>query len=324
MDAKKIKEKIVQVLKLKGPNLPVKIARETEISSLFAGAFLSELAKENMIRISNMKVGGSPLYYLKGQETSLEKFYQYLPGKEREAFLHIKENKILKDREQEPAIRVALRSIKDFAVPFKQDEEPMWYFHSLTEQEVRSLLEKSSQIKKPEKEIKIQEKEIKIAEKEIKKAEILVKPIREQKSEKEEKPTKVEIPEKIIERKTEKPLIEIKPIIKKQKSQEKSNKFLEEIKQFLFKKDIEFLEEIKTDKSEIMAKIRINSDLGKISFLLIAKNKKRVTEADIVKAYQKSIDKKMSGLLLFKGELSKKMQEFSKEYKDLIKIEKIE
>ena len=134
---------------------------------------------------------------------------------------------------------------------------------------------------------------------------------------------KTEKQEKIIERKIEKPLIEIKPKIKKSKSQEKSNKFLEEIKQFLFKKDIEFLEEIKADKNEILAKIRINSDLGKISLMMIAKNKKRVTEADIVKAYQKSIDKKMPGILLFKGELSKKMQEFSKEYRDLIKIEKI-
>lgn len=315
MDAKKIKEKIIQVLKLKGPGLTLQIAREAGISSLFAGAFLSELAKENLIKISNMKVGGSPLYYLKGQEMGLEKFYQYLPGKEREAFLLLKEKKILRDREQEPAIRVALRSIRDFAVPFKQDEEPMWYFHSLSEQEIRTMLEKPAQIKKPE-------KEIKASEKEIKKAEILIKPIREQKQVKEEKPIKIGKQEPIIERKIEKPLIEIKPKIKKPGS-EKSNKFLEEIKEFLFKKDIEFLEEIKTDKIEILGKIRINSDLGKISLFMIAKNKKRVTEADIVKAYQKAIDKKMPGLLLFKGELSKKMQEFLREYKDILKIEKI-
>ncbi len=40
------RKKIIDILKAKGPSLPVQIARETELTSLFAGALLSELAKE--------------------------------------------------------------------------------------------------------------------------------------------------------------------------------------------------------------------------------------------------------------------------------------
>ena len=74
-------KKIIDILKSKGPGLPVQIASQVGISSLFAGAFLSELAGGKEVKISKMKVGGSPLYFLNGQEKELEKFYTYLPHK---------------------------------------------------------------------------------------------------------------------------------------------------------------------------------------------------------------------------------------------------
>src|SRR3989338_4037260 len=141
-DAKEIKNKIISIIRLRGPSLPVHISHQTGVSSIFAGAFLSELFAEKLIRISNMKVGGSPLYYLQGQEHLLKNFHQYLPGKEKEAFLLLKENKILQDKEQLPAIRVALRSIRDFAKSFSKDAEIFWRFHSVTEEQVREMLEK--------------------------------------------------------------------------------------------------------------------------------------------------------------------------------------
>src|SRR3989344_5530 len=116
-------EKIIEVIKRKGPSLPIQISKEVGLSSLFISAFLSELAGEKRLKISHLKVGGSPLYFLEGQEEQLEKFYNYMPPKEAEAFLLLKEKKILKDAEQKPAIRIALRSIRDFAVGFKKDEE---------------------------------------------------------------------------------------------------------------------------------------------------------------------------------------------------------
>ncbi len=45
-DTVPIKEKILSVLKKRGPSLPVHVAGETELSMLFASAFLSELLSE--------------------------------------------------------------------------------------------------------------------------------------------------------------------------------------------------------------------------------------------------------------------------------------
>ncbi len=275
-----IKLKILEILKSRGPSLPVHVARETNLSSIFASAFLSELLNEKSIKISHMRVGGSPLYFLKTQESQLEKFYQYLPGKEKEAFLLLKEKSILKDSLLPPPIRVALRNLGDFAIPFRKNEEVFWKYFLYEEPAEKQEIEK-----KPERE-----------------------------KEKQEKVTTT--------KSIEKPLIEIKPQKKKIKN-EQANKFLEEVKNFLIKKDIELLEEISIDKKEIIGKIRINSDLGKIIFLLIAKDKKRVTEADIIKSYQTSIDKKMPCYLLSKGELSKKIKELLLNYKNILKVDKI-
>jgi len=127
-----IKDKIVEFLKRKGPSLPVHIAKEINTSILFTSAFLSELLSEKRITLSNMKIGNSPVYYIKGQESLLENYSDYLKNKEKEAFLLIKEKKFLKDSEQAPAIRVALREIKDFAIQFRfqNSQELMWRYYT--------------------------------------------------------------------------------------------------------------------------------------------------------------------------------------------------
>ena len=137
-DTSEIKEKIISVLRKNGPSLPVHIAREIESNMLFTSAFLSELAAEKRIKISNMKVGNSPLYFIQGQDPMLEKFSQYLKSREKDAFASLKERKFLKDNEQEPAIRVALREIKDFAVPFKKEEEIIWRYFTVSEKEFKT------------------------------------------------------------------------------------------------------------------------------------------------------------------------------------------
>jgi len=148
-DTSEIKEKIISVLRKNGPSLPVHIAREIESSMLFTSAFLSELAAEKRIKISNMKVGNSPLYFIQGQDPMLEKFSQYLKSREKDAFASLKERKFLEDNEQEPAIRVALREIKDFAVPFKKEGEIIWRYFTVSEKEFK-IKEKPKLIAKKE------------------------------------------------------------------------------------------------------------------------------------------------------------------------------
>ncbi len=271
-------EKIIEVIKRRGPSLPIQISKEVGLSSLFVSAFLSELAGEKRVKISHLKVGGSPLYFLEGQEEQLEKSYNYLHPREVEAFLLLKEKKILKDTEQKPAIRIALRSIRDFAIGFKKDEEIFWRYALTPESEIISILE-PKKISKPEK-IQVQE------------------------------------------------IIEVKNIQEKQKEQKEARKkqtsetFLEEVKSYLKQKNIELINLEAYDKKELIAKIRFNLTPEKIH-LLLAYNKKKINDKELLKAYKKSIKYQLDYLILFKGELSKKLKDTIEAYKNLISTDKM-
>jgi hypothetical protein len=151
-DTSIIKRKIISIIQEQGPSLPVQIASKTQVSPLFISAFLSELLSSQEIKTSNMRVGSSPLYLIPGQEPQLEKFAIYLKSKEKEAFILLKENQILKDSEQQPAIRVALRAIKDFAIPSQKNNELYWkYFTYQKEIEENNKEENNSSNNEPQK-----------------------------------------------------------------------------------------------------------------------------------------------------------------------------
>ena len=72
-DALTIKrDKIIEIVKEQGPLLPMIIMKGLEIDSTYAGAMLSEMVSSKMLKITNVKRGGSPFYYLEGQEERLE------------------------------------------------------------------------------------------------------------------------------------------------------------------------------------------------------------------------------------------------------------
>src|SRR3989338_5535239 len=151
-----IVNKIMNMLRRKGPTLPVHIASETGLSTLFASAFLSELISRKIVKLSSMRIGSSPLYFLSGQEEQLMKFAEYIKGKERDAYDLIMESGVLRDDELEPAIRVAMRSIRDFAFSIQANldgkEIIFWRFLTTKEDEakerIRKLLEKERELLK--------------------------------------------------------------------------------------------------------------------------------------------------------------------------------
>jgi hypothetical protein len=113
------KEKILKFIEINGPSLPVHISKHLRLDSLLSSAFLSDLLSDKELKISCLRVGNSPLYFIRGQEFQLEKFANFLPGKEQEAFYLLKEHGVLNDGLMLPAIRVALRAIKDFSFPLE-------------------------------------------------------------------------------------------------------------------------------------------------------------------------------------------------------------
>jgi len=277
-DTSEIKEKIIFILRRNGPGLPVHIAREIESSILFTSAFLSELASEKRIKISQMKVGNSPLYYLPGQEQLLEKSSHYLKSKEKEAFMLLKEKKFMKDSEQDPAIRVALREIKDFAVPFKKDEEIFWRYFTI-----------------PITEFKITEKPKKIEKKKIEKTLDIFSTSRK----------------KEIIKRTQKKKIS--------KTSQKEKNFFNKAKEFLTEKSTELIDIISFSKDEIV--LRVKDTKGEK--IVVAYNKKRISDNDIIKAAKKSAEFNLPYIVLSLGEPLKKVHELIRAIKNLYSIEKL-
>ena len=272
------KEKILAILRRRGPSLPVHVAREMEMSMLFASAFLSELLSEKKIKISFMRVGSSPLYFIAGQEVSLKKFSQYLGRKEKEAYSLLENKKFLKDTEQEPAIRVALRSMKDFAIPFKKSEEIYWKFFTESEDNLK-ILEKPKIQKIIEKK---QEKGLQIFDKPVNKKE--------------------------------------KPVKKKTISKKTNEKFFEKVKEFLSSKSIEITDIINFNKGELILKVLVNNKPE----ILIAYNKKRINETDIVKAHQKASELNLHYIVISLAEPAKKLKTFLEAAQNLSAIGKLE
>lgn len=347
-DSSHTKEKILSILRMKGPTLPVYISQELGISMLFASAFLSELLSDKLIKISYMRVGNSPVYYISGQEKQLEKFSNYLKSKEKEAFLLLQNKKFLKDSEQPPAIRVALRGIKDFAFPFRRNGEIIWRYLTSKESEFRmdkKPIEEHEYIEaKPKvfdneereiadkiiKDIKIEDieeirkekerlrKEKGKIEEEIKEEEeVEEKPIEEEKP--REKERKEEKPEKKKPKpKTAKP--KAKKTVKKKTTPKQDSKFFDKIKEFLSKETIEIVTIESFNKNEILLRIKSDGE----EKLLVAYNKKRILDIDIINANKKASALNLKYFILSMGEPSKKLSNLIESAQNLEKIEKIE
>jgi hypothetical protein len=340
MEVNENHEKIIGIIKESGPSLPMQIARKLSMDSLFISAFLSELVNRKRVKVSHLKVGGSPLYFLEGQEKQLEPYHKYLHPKEGDAFLMLKKARILKDSEQEPSIRVALRSIRDFSLGFKRDEEIFWRYFLVDEEEVRGILEVKevknvNGRKKPEIKINEEEQEIEVEEEDdlevgenvkikIKKKESDIEDIeKELEIEKNEFEKKVGISKKDVKIKDEKnefenPLVmnEKKPVKKKKEKSE----FVLKVIDFIKNKGFEIISEGDYKAKEYNGVIKINSDLGFIKFLTQAKDKKTITETDLRKLLSNAQATPLPALMIYTGEIGKKAVEFTEKYSSVLKI----
>ncbi|MBM3233124.1 hypothetical protein FJZ18_03100 [Candidatus Pacearchaeota archaeon] len=306
----KNKDFIVSTLENKGPSLPVHIARSVNLSTLFASAFLSELYGEKRILMSHLKVGSSSLYYLPGQEGQLENFIQYLNPKEKEAFSLLKKEKILKDELQEPAIRVALRQIKDFAHPINTaingETYVFWKYFLLSDQETDKMIE-----------------QLVFPRKELNSPPLLPTQNKENDSNEDVQTKKEKVPRKpraIIPTK----IVSIQlPFSSQSIEQPVYSPFAQIVKDHLQKKDITLHQIISDNKKEVLAKISIKTPYGLQAFYLIAKDKKRIKEEELIEALQKAHSEKLPAFIIAPGDVEKKAHPLLQEWGALLKFERL-
>ncbi|MDP2672822.1 MAG: hypothetical protein Q8O84_03350 [Nanoarchaeota archaeon] len=312
-DHLQVKEKIISFIGMRGPSLPVHIGKEINTSILFTSAFLSELVSEKRLKISNLNVGNSHLYFIPGSEPLLEGFSQHLKSKEKEAFELLKQKRVLKDSEQHPAIRVAIREIKDFAIPFKKDDQLYWKYLMVSDQELINKIKDLPAIR----EVKKQFGPNGVSSGEAEKKEpIISEQIIFSKKEKPEEKETIKDKKKIIKKENRPSVVGLKKKI----PQKKGDKFFNKVKEFLSKSQIEILDIEDASKDNLVLRIKINNK----EKLLVAYNKKKIDESDIIKAYKKSSELALEYMILSLGEPSKKLNEFIEAVKGLDGIEKIE
>lgn len=272
-NANEVKNRILVFVRQHGPVLPVQVSRALGNTTLFAGAILSELIADKLILITKCKVGGSPLYYVRGQEPKLTMLRDYLSQRPKQAFDLLKEKKIVMDKEAEPWQRVALREIQDFAKPLnvtiENSTEIFWKWYMLNDEEAKRLIGEKLNPKKEEPKV-------------------------------EPKPEEKPKPEKPAEKpKQEKP--EEKPKIKKPKSA-----FRDKMLTYFSNLGLEVKEEVvNSKKTEFSFVINVPSSIGNLTYLAVAKTKKKLSEDDVQLAYAAGIHHKLPVLLLAK-ELGKK------------------
>jgi hypothetical protein len=361
VDINEVKNRIINFLKAKGPGLPVQISKEMRMDTIIISALLGELLTEKRIKTSNLRVGGTSLYLIPGEEPKLESFHNFLHPKEQEAYRLLKGSKILKDSDQEPAIRVALRNIKDFAISFKMDENIYWRYLTVTENEIREILEPKSNIQKEESkpEIKIEIKEdikpeikqetnletkseetkpeikeiIKPIEIKEESKSIETKPVEIKTEIKQEKPVEKPIEIQKIKKIKDKP-VEIKPTTeftnplaikiepKPEKIKPKSDFILKVIRS-LEKSGFKILEEKEFNKNTYNCIAELNTELGPIAFLTQAKDKKSIADSDLDKLLREAQSIPLPALMLTPGGLSKKALEYQQKYYSILKVKRI-
>ena len=315
------KDLIISFIKARGPSLPVHIARDVKISPLFASAFLSELYGEGKVKMSTLKIGSSSLYYLTDQEAQIENFINHMNIREKEAHAYLKQYKILDDEKLEPVIRVALRAIKDFAIPvrFTQNNQPrlFWRYFLVQEDEAQKLIAAKLE--------PLQNKEIQsitqpaplpgiTASPSPVSAPEVPKPKRKSRTSKPSAPASI-------------PIITLPILSTTTKTQEEIREpqfpFTKLVNAHLMKREIQVIKIKEESKKEMCANVSLTTPLGQQNFFLIAKDKKRLKTEELIDALQKAHAEKMPALLLAPGDLEKKAQSFLNEWSALLKFEKL-
>lgn len=138
------KDKILGFLRTKGPSVPASISKEVGQNSLIVSSILSELSSEGVVKITNVKFGSSPFYYLPEHRNRLELLSKYLGEKDQRTYNLLREQKVVRDSELDPFFKVSIQSIKDFSVPIKVNSqgsvETYWRYYLISHDEAIQII----------------------------------------------------------------------------------------------------------------------------------------------------------------------------------------
>ena len=347
-------EDVLKAVTMRGPMIPMEIRKFLgKGDSITIGAELSTLLKKGAIRVTSVKMGGSPFYYVRGQEPKLELLNKYLNDKDKRAFEDLRDEKVLKDSSLEPLMRVSLRSIPDFAkkVELTRDNETVlywrWYLISeddalalihgrIQKKDLSSLDNKESSQSAPsqinsEPQVDVSKKEVEVENQAIIKTS-LPESSSSQNQVVEPKSDVAQNQEREVEDIKEKKVPEKKerkqPSLEKQKTIEDVSEDVPDFDDAFFIDLKDFFNEnnIKIKKAEMIRKgsdyefvVEMKTPFGETEYFCKAKSKKKCNEGDLSSAYLQGQNKRMPTVFITTGEITKKAKQKARdEYKGLL------
>ncbi len=330
------RDRIVELSKT-SPLQPTSLGKLLSTNSLFASAMLSEMTGKGLLKVSNLKVGSSPLYYAADHPEHLLNFIVYLNEKERRVAELLKEKGVLRDTSLDPLQRVCVRSIKDFAkqldVSMGDSKEVFWKWFLLPDDQtnaaIQQLLDPAAP---PEKKIEAAIPVSVPAPAPVSAPAPIHIPAVVQESQKVVEQKKIEVPaapvhveSPKIRKQASKPAVqenippvnavseEIRPIVV-----DNGDLFLKRVRSF-FERNKIVIRELTTvkKKTEFDIVIDVPSPLGILTYFCKAKNSKRISNSDLSNAYVQGQLKKLPVVFLSPGELAKPAKIFMKDLKGL-------
>jgi hypothetical protein len=269
-------EQVLAIVRQRGPIIPSQIASEIGTNILIAGAILSDLSSSGKIKVSSLKMGGSPFYYCEGQEELLQNHLKYLNGKQMEAFNLLKESQILRDKDLTPVLRVALREIKDFAkqldVSLDGTKEIFWKWYLLKTDEAEALIKQKLGV--------IEKKEV---QKQLPEAPAVAK----------------------VAPEVEDEVVQPRPKRREQKPLVPEGIFFDSAMAFFNSSNIQVVEQSVLKKADFEFIIKFQSPVGEVKYYCEAKGKKRITADDLSAAFARGQIKGLPVFFLTIGTLSK-------------------
>ncbi|MBW2970251.1 hypothetical protein KY319_03955 [Candidatus Woesearchaeota archaeon] len=281
------RDKII-ALAQNAPLLPSTVAKALNTNSILAGAMLAEMSSKGIVKVSALKVGGSPLYYLPGKEEQLLNYLESLNEKDRRTVQKLQAEKVIRHTEADPLTQVSLMQVKDFAKPLKvsyeNKEETFWKWFTLTDQEAEQFIREKLE-GKPHETPKAPAQE----------------------------PAQQEQPVQQTKEETA-PMMKETP---KPKPKKPTEDFWQQIQTFLTKNNITLQEKTAIKKTEYDLILDLPSPVGKLTYYCKARNKKKITDADISAAYVQGQIKKLPVILLINGELTKQAKTVQSQLKGI-------
>lgn len=296
-------DKAYEIVK-QGPVLPVEVASKLGVDSFLANAYLSQLIDANKIKASKERVGNAFVYFLPGNESAADSRVQnLLKPTQKTARMFASSVPVGAEVEQKrQAFAERLQEIEKKEAIQRAQPKPEVKLVSIAEKVKQEFLDRFRPA--------ITEQ---LARQDAKSASVLVQPA-----------AKVQDERKIAEQMMQEVEKKVKDVKEIKEVKADSGKLVENTLAFLVGGHADIIsKELKKKGKEADIVAYIPSPIGNLKYLIVVRDKKTVSEADLSLAFTEGQSKKLPVLFITGGKLTKTAENYLNVISGLVKFKNL-